>query len=192
MSQCAHCKSDAENTYRFAVVEYRATSESKNYVVAKKTTTTVYEKFLGVERIGICNGCIKKERNMFALKGIGATLFCVLCLMLVSRSFTPGSIIAYSVITLGVGAVVFAYSRMRKDSFYASDIRHKMSGNRFRYAPVEASLYCSKSQTTPQIKTFKEKTNLRTEVADRVFEKFVLPGNGDSLIDSIIDSDGRQ
>ena len=192
MSQCARCKNDAEKTFRFVVVESMTTSQSKNYVVAKRTTTTVYEKLLGVERIGVCNNCIKKERNMYGLKGFGATLFCVLCLILVSRTFTPGFLIACGVVALGIGAVVFVYSRMRNDAFFASDIRRRMSSNRCRYVPVDTSLYCSKGNPTPTIRTFKDKTNLRTEVADRVFEKFVLSGNGDSLIDSMIDSDGRQ
>ena len=61
-----------------------------------------------------------------------------------------------------------------------------MSEKRFRYVPVEISLYCPKNSTTPKIKIFKERTGMRTEVADKVFEKFVVPGNGDEIIDSIL------
>ena len=190
MYQCAHCKNEADNVYRFVVVNSMVSSESKDYIVAKRTTTTVYEKFETVERVGICNNCIKKERNMFALKGVGATFFCVLCLLVVARAFTPGFLITFGIIALGVSIGIFIYSRTRKDAFYASGIRRAMSSNRFHYVPVDISLYCSGGNSTPTIRTFKDKTNLRTGLADKIFEKFVLSGNGDALIDSMLASNG--
>lgn len=191
MSQCVRCKKDAEKDYRFVVVASAITSQSKEYIVVRQTKTTIYEKYETVERVGICNSCIKKERNKLALGGIGFSLFFVFCLISYTRAFTPGFLIAFGIIALISSIGFFVYSRTKKDAFYAADIRRKMSGKRFRYVPVEASLYCPKKSTTPQIKIFKEKTGMRTEVADKVFEKFVIPGNGDEIIDSILASNGR-
>ena len=191
MSQCIRCKKDAEKDYRFVVVASAITSQSKEYIVVKQTKATIYEKYETVESVGICNSCIKKERNKLALGGTGFSLFFAACLIAYTRAFTPGFMITIGIIALIASIGFFAYSRTKKDAFYAADIRHKMSGKRYRFVPVETGLYCPKKSTTPQIKIFKEKTGMRTEVADNVFEKFVIPGNGDEIIDSILASNGR-
>ena len=190
MSQCVHCKKDAEKDYRFIVVRSVISSQSKEYIVAKQTKTTIYEKYETVERVGICNNCIKKERNKLALGGIGFSLLFAVALITVTHAYTPGFLIAYGIIALISSIGFFAYSRTKKDAFYASDIRRNMSEKRYRYVPVEVGLYCPKNSSTPQIKIFKEKTGMRTEVADKIFEKFVIPGNGDEIIDSILASNG--
>ena len=72
MSECVSCKkANPENTYRFAIVDVRSSSTTQNYVVAKKTTTTVYEKLVSFERSSFCKSCIKKERLMYVLKWTG-------------------------------------------------------------------------------------------------------------------------
>lgn len=190
MNQCVRCKNEAENTYRFAVVDSRITSENKNYIVATKTTTHIYERFSHVERTCVCNKCLKRERNIFALQGTGFAAFCVFALLAVvalkTFSISLTYLIVFGVLTLLSAIGVFIYSRVKKDVFYASDLRRNMSGKRYRYVPVEKALYCSKGQDTPDMKKFKEKTNLRTNVANMIFDRFVVPGNGDELIDSII------
>ncbi|MBO4626678.1 MAG: hypothetical protein J5645_01690 [Lachnospiraceae bacterium] len=191
MSQCVRCQKDAEKEYRFVVVESVISSQSKEYIVARKTQTSIYEKYETVERVGICNSCIKKERNKLALAGTGFSLLFAVCLTLYTRAFTPGFLIAFGSIALISSIGFFVYSRTKKDAFYAADIRRNMSGKRYRYVPVEAGLYCSRNSSAPKIKIFKEKTGMRTEVADKVFEKFVIPGNGDEMIDSILASNGR-
>ena len=191
MSQCVRCKKDAEKDYRFVVVESVISSQSKEYIVAKKTKTTIYEKYETVERVGICDSCIKKERNKLALAGAGFSLFFAVCVIAYARAFTPGFLITFGIIVLISSIGFFVYSRRKKDAFYAADIRRNMSGKRYRYVPAEVGLYCSKGSSTPKIKNFKEKTGMRTEVADKVFETFVLPGNGDEIIDSILASSGK-
>ena len=80
--------------------------------------------------------------------------------------------------------------RYRNNAFYASDIRaaatSKESSSKYRFVPVESSLYCPKGQDKPDLKIFKERSGLRTGVADKSFEKFVFSGNGNEMIDSII------
>ena len=186
MSQCVRCKKDAEKDYRFVVVRSVISSQSKEYIVVKQTKATIFENYETVERVGICNSCIKKERNKLALGGIGFSLFFAFCLIAYTRAFTPGFLITFGVLALISSMGFFVYSRSKKDAFYAADIRRNMSEKKFRYVPVEVSLYCPKNSTTPKIKIFKERTGMRTEVADRVFEKFVVPGNGDEIIDSIL------
>ena len=82
-----------------------------------------------------------------------------------------------------------------ENTYRASDIRahlaSKGSGAKYRFVPVDPSLYCSKGQTTPELKLFKQRSGLRTGVADKLFENFVLPGNGDEQIDSLIDSQSQ-
>ena len=197
MGECVRCKNtNAENTYRFAVVATKSDQTTQNYVVAKKTTTTVYEQLVSFEKSCVCNSCIKKERRMYTLRWSALIAFFILC------ALTLGAIRVRSIglwfpIVLAIGSLigavgVFFYGRSRKDAFFASDIRaniaSKKSGAKYKFVPVNASLYCTKGQTTPDIKTFKEKGGLRTRVADQLFEKFVLPGNGDEQVDSIIDS----
>ncbi len=188
MSGCLRCKMDAEKEYGFVVVESVISSQSKEYIVARQTKTTIYEKFETVERAGICNSCIKKERNKLALGGVGFSLFFAFCIITYAHAYTPGFLIVFGVIVLISSIGFFVYSRTKNDAFFASDIRRNMSGKRFRYVPVEAALYCSKGNPAPQLKSFKEKTGMRTELADQIFEKFVIPGNGDEIIDSILAS----
>lgn len=190
MSQCVCCKKDAEREYRFVVVASVITSQTKEYIVAQKTKTTIYEKYETVERVGICNSCIKKERNKLALGGIGASLLFALALIAYVQAYTPGFLITFGSMALISSFCFFAYSRKKKDAFYASDIKRKMSGKRYRYIPVDVSLYCPKNSTTPKMKIFKDKTGMRTEMADKIFEKFVVPGHGDEMIDSILASNG--
>lgn len=64
---------------------------------------------------------------------------------------------------------------------------------RIRYCllqiPSAVSFYTrAKGKTEPDLKLFKQRSGLRTQVADKLFEKFVLPGNGDEQVDALIDS----
>ena len=197
MNECVLCKKEnSENTYRFAIVGAQTDTSTKNYVVAKKTTTTVYEKLLSFERSCICNKCIKKERRMYVLKWTGFVALFLLCALAVAalrtRSFGLWFPIVLAIGTL-IGAIcVFLCSHSRKDAFYAADIRarsaSKKSPVKFKFVPVDASLYCSKGKTEPEFKLFRERGGLRTSVGDELYSKFVLPGNGNELVDSLIDS----
>lgn len=197
MGECVRCKNaNAENTYRYAIVATKADQETQNYIVAKKTTTTVYEQLVSFERSCVCNSCIKKERRMYTLKWTGFIALFILAALSVG-AMRARSIGLWFPIVLAIGSLigavsVFFYARSRKDAFFASDIRaniaSKKTGGKYRFVPVNASLYCPKGNTNPDLKLFKEKGGLRTRVADQLFEKFVLPGNGDEQIDSIIDS----
>ena len=195
MGKCSCCNSEgSENDFRFAVVNTATSSETQNYVVARKTTTTVYEKLTSVERTCICDSCIKKERVMYVLRWTGLVAFGIFCTLAVAGlktgSFGSWVFVGTAIGTLIAAVCVLLYAKGRNDVFFASDIRSavtsKKSSNRYRFVPVESSLYCPKSQDKPDIKTFKERSGLRTSVADKIFEKFVVPGNGNQIIDSII------
>lgn len=200
MGTCVSCKKEnAENTYRFAIVNVNSSSTTQNYVVARKTTTTIYEKLVSFERCNVCKSCIKKERVKYVLKWTALIAFGILCTLSVAGLRT-GSFGLWIVIGTAIGLLisavsVFIYSLFRKDVFFASDIRahlaSKGSGAKYRFVPVDPSLYCSKGQTTPELKLFKQRSGLRTGVADKLFENFVLPGNGDEQIDSLIDSQSQ-
>ena len=196
MGKCVKCqKENAENTYRFAIVGRQASSTTQHYVVAKKTTTTVYEKLLSFERSSVCADCIKKERRMYVLKWTAFVAFFILC-ALSYAAIRTGSIGLWFITVLAIGTLigavcVFFYSRSKPDVFYASDIRSDLASKgsqaQYRFVPVTASLYCPKGRTEPDLKTFKERSGLRTEVADNLFENFVRTGIGDERIDSLID-----
>lgn len=195
MGKCTRCNSEeSENDFRFAIVATASSSETQNYVVAKKTTTTVYEKLTSVERTCICNSCIKKERVMYVLKWTALIAFGVFAALAVAGLRT-GSFGAWVFIGLAIGTVIGAicvliHAMGRKDAFFASDIRSaatsKKDSTKYRFVPVESSLYIAKGQDKPDIGTFKERSGLRTSVADNIFEKFIVPGNGNEMIDSII------
>ena len=197
MAECVKCKkADVENIYRFAIVDVQTTSSTQNYVVAKKTTTTVYEKLASFGRTCVCDECIKKERRTYVLKCTGFVAFFLLCMMGVAamKAGEIGLWVVYILVggTLIGGVCAFCIARGRQDAFFAADIRARILANggavRYKFVPVNASLYCAKGKTEPDIKTFKERGGLRTGVADSLFEKFVLPGNGDEQIDAIMDS----
>ena len=200
MGVCVRCKKEnPENTYRFAIVNVNSSSTTQNYVVAKKTTTTIHEQLVSFERCSVCKSCIKKERAMYVLKWTAFIALFLLCATTVG-GIRAGSFGLWIVIVTAIGALIgaiflFFYSLCRKDAFFASDIRahlaSKGSGVKYRFVPVDSSLYCSKGQTTPDLKLFKQRSGLRTGVADKLFEKFVLPGNGDEQIDSLIDSQSQ-
>lgn len=195
MQECFRCKKEEpENTYRFAIVARQTTSSTQHYVVAKKTTTTVYEKLVSFERCSICSSCIKKERVKYVLKWTGFIAFFLLCALSVGGLRT-GSFGLWIPIVLGIGTLigfigVLISSLFRKDAFYAADIRSniasKGSAVKYRFVPINTSLYCPKGKTVPELKIFKEKGGLRTSVADRLFEQYILPGNGEEQIDSLI------
>ena len=115
MCECKNCKkANAENTYRFAIVNKSSSSSTKNYVVVKQTTTTVYEKFVAFEKSSICNSCIKKERVKYVLKWTALIAFGILAALLVAairtRSFGLWIPIVFGVVTL-IGAIgLFFYS----------------------------------------------------------------------------------
>lgn len=197
MSECVRCKkANPDNTYRFAIVDVRSSSTTQNYVVAKKTTTTVYEKLVSFERSSFCKSCIKKERLMYVLKWTGFIALFILVALVVAALRT-GSFGLWIPIVTAIGTVIGAiilliYSLCRKDVFFASDIRTRMAskktGIKYRFVPLDAKLYSAKGNTEPDLKLFKQRSGLRTQVADRLFEKFVLPGNGDEQVDALIDS----
>ena len=132
----------------------------------------------------------RAENRVLALLLLGIGLLFALALIAYVQAYTPGFLITFGSMALISSICFFAYSRKKKDAFYASDIRRKMSGKRYRYIPVDVSLYCPKNSTTPKMKIFKDKTGMRTEMADKVFERFVVPGKGDEMIDSILASNG--
>ena len=195
MCECKNCKkANAENTFRFAVVNKTSTSSTTNYVVAKKTTTTVYEKFIGFEKSSICNSCIKKEKVKYVLKWTALIAVGILAALIVAAirtgSFGLWIPIVFGIVTV-IGAIsLFFYSLARKDAFFAADIRSaKNSNNQVKYlfVPMDASLYCSKGAAKPDLTLFKNKGGLRTRVADQLFEKYLLPDNGEELIDSFFE-----
>ena len=194
MCECKNCKkANAENTYRFAVVNKSSTSSTTNYVVAKKTTTTVYEKFMGFEKSSICNSCIKKERVKYVFKWTALIAIGTLATLIVAAIRT-GSFGLWIPIVLGVvtliGAIgLFIYSLCRKDAFFAADIRTARNSNnsvKYLFVPMDSSLYSSKGATKPDLQLFKNRGGLRTQVADKLYEKFLVPENGDELIDSYL------
>ena len=195
MARCISCENDdAEKVYRYAIVDFNSTSTQKNYVVATKTTTTIYERMASFEKVCVCDKCIKKERRMYVLKWSGfIAMFAAAALFvggLKVGEFSIGLLIAFLVISV-IGLIsVFFYSRARKDVFFAADIRSAMtskkSASKYRFVPVTSSLYCKRGTTTPDVDTFKQRSGLRTQVADKLFNQFVLPGNGDEMIDSIL------
>ena len=195
MNECKCCKkANPENTYRFAIVNRSSSSSTKNYVVAKQTTTTVYEKFVGFEKSSICNSCIKKERAKYVLKWTALIAFGILCALTVAairtRSFGLWIPIVFGIVTL-IGAIsLFIYSLFRKNAFFAADIRSARNSNntvKYSFVPMDSSLYC-KGSNKPDLTLFKNRGGLRTRVADQLFEKYLVPDNGDELIDSFLDS----
>lgn len=198
MCECKNCKkANAENTYRFAVVNKSSTSSTTNYVVAKKTTTTVYEKFIGFEKSNICNSCIKKERVKYVLKwtaliAIG-TLATLLVAALRTGSFGLWIPIVFGIVTL-IGAIsLFFYSIARNDAFFAADIRTARNSNnsvKYLFVPMDASLYTAKGAAKPDLQLFKNRGGLRTKVADKLYENYLVPENSDELIDSFF-TDGK-
>ena len=197
MGTCSRCKNEgSENDFRFAVVATASTSETQNYVVAKKTTTHIYEKLLSVERNCICDSCIKKERRMYVLKWTGFIALFILCVLVVA-ALKAGAFGLWILIVLGIGTAIGGVCVLmsainRKDAFFAADIRSaaasKNSSNKYRYVSVDSGLYCPKGTDKPSLQTFKEKSGLRTTVADKIFERFIAPGNGNELVDSMIAS----
>ena len=130
------------------------------------------------------------------LKWTAFIAFFLVCALTVG-GIRSGSVGLWILITLGIGTLigaicVFIYSLFRKDAFFASDIRthitSKTTGVKYRFVPVDSSLYCPSGKKEPDLKTFKQRSNLRTTVADKLFENFVLPGNGDEQIDALINS----
>ena len=195
MGKCSRCNSEgSENDFRFVIVNTTSTSETQNYVVAKKTTTTVYEKISSLERTCVCDSCIKKERVMYVLRWTGLIAFGVFCALALAGAKT-GSFGSWVFIGTAIGTVIGAICVLisainRKDVFFASDIRSaitsKKSSTKYRFVPVLSDIYCPKGQDKPDLKTFKEKSGLRTSVADTIFEKFVVPGNGNEQVDALI------
>ena len=189
MNQCIRCDNKAENTFRFVVVNKNVVSRSiDNYVVIKKQTVDITEKLVSVERTCICNKCIQKERNKLALEVCGfAVLFMVGLLVRTRSHFGWETLLVSGGLAIIIATCAIIYSRVRKDAFYAVDIRKETTSDDYYFVPVDATLYCSKDEDVPNLNKFIAKTGLRTELANAVFEKFVLPGHGDAMIDSMID-----
>ena len=128
---------------------------------------------------------------MYVLKWTGLIAFGVFAALAVAGLRT-GSFGAWVFIGLAIGTVIGAicvliHAMGRKDAFFASDIRSaatsKKNSTKYRFVPVESSLHIAKGQDKPDIGTFKERSGLRTSVADNLFEKFIVPGNGNEMID---------
>ena len=194
MCECKNCKKEnPENTFRFAIVNTSSTSTTENYVVAKRTTTTVYEKFVAFEKSSICNSCIKKERVKYVLKWTGlialGTFAALAVAAIRTRSFGLWVPIVLGIVTLISAVSLFFYSLSRKDAFFAADIRTARNSNssvKYRFVPMDASLYCAHGATKPDLQLFKNRGGLRTRVAEQLFEKFLLADNGAELIDSCL------
>ena len=194
MSECKCCKkANPENTYRFAIVNRCSTSSTKNYIVAEKTTTTVYENLVGFEKSSCCNSCIKKERVIYVLKWTSLIAFGMLCTLSLA-ALKAGSFGAWFFIVLGavtfIGALgLFFYSLSRKDAFFAADIRARAASDKsakYTFVPMDANLYCEKGSTKPNLYFFKQRGGLRTRVADKLFERYLIPDNSDEQIDSLL------
>ena len=75
MARCISCENDdAEKVYRYAIVDFNSTSTQKNYVVATKTTTTIYERMASFEKVCVCDKCIKNTVARLQLRTVGFKL----------------------------------------------------------------------------------------------------------------------
>lgn len=196
MAKCTICNSeDADKTYRFAIVDQRSTSETQNYVVAKKTTTTTTERFVGVCRESFCSNCLKKQK----LKDAGmAVLFSYLGIFLVmlviglkTDALSAGYFIGVFIFATVIAIIALVCVMTTKDPFLARTLMHEKSKKLLKYVPVDQSLYLSNKGKELALDTFKSKSGLRTSVADAIFDKFIKPGNGNDIVDSIVDRPER-
>jgi len=190
MAKCAICNSDdTEKTYRFAIVDQRSTSETTNYVVAKKTTTTTTERFVGVCRESFCSKCLKKQKLKTAGLAVLFSYLGIFLMMLVvglkTDAFSGGYFVGVFIFATIVAIISLVCVLMIKDPFLARTLMHEKSNKLLKYVPVDSSLYMSGKELT--LNKFKEKSGLRTTVADAIFDKFIKPGNGNDIVDSLVD-----
>ncbi len=195
MSRCVICDStDADNEFRFAAVDVKTSSETQYYVVAKKTTTTVRERFAGVCRESFCTKCLKKQRTKYILTATVATFFLtILCMLVIGLNagvLSAGFFIATIIIAVIAAIIAIACTVGKKEAFHAGALLFEKRNRQLRYVPVDPSLYAVKGKTT--IEKFKERSNLRTEVANKIYEKFIESGRGNELVDEIISNSASQ
>lgn len=201
MRQCECCKKEySDKLYRFAVVEIHSKEidrSTKWYVGGTKETITtrIYERVVGFDRICICDDCIKKERNKVAVDGVITTalfsIFFIVMGRIILGYFKLWFITAF-VLGMLLGTIAsFIYSRSNNEAFVASRVRRimieKASKVRYHFVPMDSSLYCPIRKKMPLFTIFKEKSGLKTKVADELFKNIVLPGDGNKRVDEIID-----
>ena len=193
MATCYKCGGeDADKTYRFVVVDKRTSSQRQNYVVATKTTTTVYEKFVGIKRVCICDSCVKKERNVSTIQGIGFIFLgaaCFLLLLLIKQLFNAYVAFVFLAIAVVCSVILVVYNFKRAFDIFAGNIMSKLNKCKdttvkFLYISVDQDLYLKDGK--PDFEKFKQVSNLRTSVADALYEKFIKPGNGEEIVDSML------
>ncbi|SMC33247.1 hypothetical protein SAMN06296952_0302 [Oscillospiraceae bacterium] len=189
MASCVICNSEeADKTYRFAVVDRRTSSETKEYVVARKTTTTIYERFAGVCRESFCDKCLKKQKMKNLRTAVpvafGLTLLILVVIGLNAGGLSKGFFIASLIISALVSVIALVICLTAKDTSLAKELLFDKRGRRLTYVHVDPSIYMSGNKTT--LAKFKEKSGLRTEVAEKIYEKFIESGKGNELVDEII------
>ena len=198
-SVCARCgKPQAEHFVSFAVV---ASDSDKNYRTERQgidkvevTTTTTTERLLGTESINVCEDCIKRQRKSsgrtwglgFFLLGLAAGFG--ITFLLTVGSFTgknarPGGAGISALIALGVGAVLGLlfgigmgkYQSGLETPFIAAQVYAKLPGvcNTYNYVPLVPELYHMAGKSVPDAAVFKNKNNLKTDLADTIFREYL-------------------
>ena len=196
---CARCgKPQAEHFIPFAAV---ATDTDKTYSTegrgankVETTTKTVTERLVDIESINVCEDCIKKQRKSsgrtwglgFFLLGLAAGFG--ITFLLTVGSFTgknarPGGAGISALISLGVGAVLGIlfgigmgkYQSGLETPFIAAKVYAKLPGvcNTYNYVPLVPELYHMAGKSVPDAAVFKNKNNLKTDLADTIFREYL-------------------
>ena len=211
--RCCKCgREHPEYTYRFVAVDQSSTSSTAYQGTKQVTTTTTTEQFKGVDRASFCIDCIKKKRITNAITtslGVLAAGFIfsfILIAFCVSKAKNAnGGLMALASLGVGVvaGIIAFIVCMIKENPFVAGEILSKIRKNTsfgqtganigsntsktMRYVPVDSGFYIAKNASQPDLQTFQNKSGLKTNVGVYVFTLFIAPGNGNGLVDLMIE-----
>lgn len=211
--RCCKCgREHPEYTYRFVAVDQSSTSSTAYQGTKQVTTTTTTEQFKGVDRASFCIDCIKKKRITNAITtslGVLAAGFIfsfILIAFCVSKAKNAnGGLMALASLGVGVvaGIIAFIVCMIKENPFVAGEILAKIRKNTsfgeaganfgsntsktMRYVPVDSSFYIAKNASQPDLQTFQNKSGLKTNVGVYVFTLFIAPGNGNGLVDLMLE-----
>ena len=205
MNTCVKCgKSDPEHTQRFFAIRVVSNS-STSYRGRKQITTTVTnESFAGVERIHVCEACIRGKRfsnAVFTSIGVlfASFLGCLILFAWIINGKSGKSIsdyfLAITIISAIIAIIMFVVCMNKEDPFVGGLLLKKMKGkeaNGICYVPAEPEWYLKSDKSGVDLEVFKRKTGLRTNLADGLFLTCIALGLGDATVDQIIDGNGQQ
>ena len=115
----------------------------------------------------------------------------MLVIGLKTDALSAGYFIGVFIFATVIAIIALVCVMTTKDPFLARALMHEKSKKLLKYVPVDQSLYLSNKGKELALDTFKSKSGLRTSVADAIFEKFIKPGNGNDIVDSIVDRPER-